>query len=106
MPSVQATFYSCDSDLRKFSASYTWLERGSKEGIFRDELNLTMVDHFIHEMIAMAHSSQRFRSIKASEEDVLGNMFIPYFRGLCTPEGLQLMDRHFDLNRNHESTKI
>lgn len=94
-PVIQASFYSCKSDLKKFSASYTLLERGMREGIFRKELKIEMVDNFIHEMISLIHSSTRIRSLKAADDDILNNIFIPYFRGICTPRGISLMDQFF-----------
>lgn len=94
-PVVQATFYVCKKDLKKFSASYILLERGIKEGIFRKDLMIEMVDNYLHEMVTIIHQSERIRSLKVNELDIINNIFIPYFRGICTPKGLALMDQFF-----------
>lgn len=96
-PAIQSTLYSCKSDLEKFSASYSLLEKGLKEGIFRNELAIELVDNFLHELISLMHTSQRLTALNVTEEEILTNIFIPYFRGLCTPKGLELMDKAFNV---------
>ncbi|HRZ78250.1 MAG TPA: TetR/AcrR family transcriptional regulator, partial [Bacteroidales bacterium] len=67
LPAVHATFYSCKEDLKKFSASYTLLEKGRREGVFRPGMDIEMVDHFIHEMMSVIHTSPRLLALGASD---------------------------------------
>ncbi len=87
--------YSCNERLKQFSASFTLLEKGIREGIFRKDIRLDLVDNFIHELIGLIHNSERLRMLKASGRDVLVSIFLPYFRGICTSKGVELMDKYF-----------
>ncbi len=104
-PMVQAQFFSCKADLKQFSASYRLLEKGMEEGIFRSDLWIEMVDHYIHEMVSLVHHSERLASLKAQDTDYLHNIALPYFRGLCTPKGLELMSQFFDQSPDLSSQK-
>jgi TetR/AcrR family transcriptional regulator, cholesterol catabolism regulator len=89
---MQTAFFSCPQDLKKFSASFVLLEKGLKEGLIRPEINIEIVDNFIHEVIAAVHTSERLSLLGASDEDLFSNIMLPYFRGICTPKGAQLID--------------
>jgi hypothetical protein len=89
---LQTSYYANREKCREFSVSYTLLERGIKEGIFRAELKIDLVDTFILELIVMFHNSQALKQMKMSRQEALDNIFLPYFRGICTPKGLKLID--------------
>lgn len=93
-PVVNASLYSCKKSLKEFSASFTLLEKGIREGIFRKDMRLDLVDNFLHELIGLMHNSDRLRMLQPTGEEVLSNIFLPYFRGICTPEGVILMDKY------------
>lgn len=95
-PVVYTSFYSCKESLKEFSASYRLLEKGIKEGIFRKGLRINLVDNFLHEVINLMHNSERIRMMNPQGAEVLDNIFLPYFRGLCTRKGLELMDKYFE----------
>lgn len=92
---IQEMFYTEDSDLSKYSASFVLLESGIAQGLFRSEINIALVDNFIHEMMNIIHVSTRIRALKPHDAEMLTNIFIPYFRGICTNQGLKLMDEYF-----------
>lgn len=93
-PVVNASLYSCKKSLKEFSASFTLLEKGIREGIFRKEMRLDLVDNFLHELIGLIHNSDRLRMLQPTGEEVLSNIFLPYSRGICTSEGVALMDKY------------
>ncbi|MBE0663341.1 MAG: TetR/AcrR family transcriptional regulator [Bacteroidales bacterium] len=95
-PLVQASFYSSKHDLEKFSATFTLLEKGRAQGIFRTDLRTDLVDNFIHEIISIVHTSDRIRLLNPSDTDLISNIMLPYFRGICTPKGLELMIKYFE----------
>lgn len=95
-PLVQASFYSSKHDLEKFSATFTLLEKGREQGIFRTDLRTDLVDNFIHEIISLVHTSDRIRLLNPSDSDLISNIMLPYFRGICTPKGLELMIKYFE----------
>lgn len=102
-PPVYASLYSCNERLKQFSASFTLLEKGIGQGIVRKDIRLDLVDNFIHELIGLIHNSERLRMLKASGNEVLVSIFLPYFRGICTPKGVGLMDKYFvNVNDNTE----
>ena len=95
-PVVNASLYSCKESLKEFSASFTLLEKGIREGIFRKDIRLDLVDNFIHELIGVIHNSDRLRMLQPTGQEVLSSIFLPYFRGICTTEGMKLMDKYFE----------
>ncbi len=96
LPKVQALFFSNHEDLKKYSASYILLERGMNEGIFRKDIKIELVDNFLQEIISLIHNSQRILALKPKDSELLNSIFIPYFRGLCTTKGLNLMTKFFE----------
>lgn len=96
LPRVHAMFYADREALKKYSASFILLEKGIREKIFRQDLHVELVDNFLQEMISLIHNSPRILSFQPTDTDLLNNIFIPYFRGICTTKGLQLMDKFFE----------
>lgn len=78
--------------------TYLILQKGKNEGIFRDYLNIEVVDNFIHDMANFLHSDMRIRLRDAKKEDIVNCIFLPYLRGLCTQKGIDLMDKYFSGN--------
>ncbi len=99
-PMVHASFYACQADIRKLSPSYTLLEKGINQGIFRKEMRVDLVDRFLHEIISIIHNSDRIRLLNPTNDEVKNSIIIPYFRGVCTSKGLALMEKYF---QNHNS---
>lgn len=93
---VSSKFFSCKEDLKKFSASYVLLERGIKQKIFNSDLKIELVDTFIHEMMTIIHVSERIKVLEPSEGDIFLNIVLPYFRGLCTMKGINLIESYFE----------
>ncbi len=91
---LKSSYYDNREKCREFSVSYTLLERGIREGIFREELNIDLVDTFILEMIIMFHSSHALKMMKMTRKEALENIFMPYFRGISTPTGVGLIDMY------------
>jgi TetR/AcrR family transcriptional regulator, cholesterol catabolism regulator len=97
---IHECFYKSKQKIKEFSVSYAILERGLREDIFRKELDIDIVDSFMHELVNFLHNSQRFRLMKLEKEDVLKNILLPYFRGICTRKGLELIDKYFNTMTN------
>ncbi len=83
----------------EYPISYRILKKGIDEGIFRKEINLEIVDIFVHEMMKICHNSQLFpENIETPE--IVKNIVIPYFIGISTVRGRELLDKHFPVERN------
>jgi TetR/AcrR family transcriptional regulator, cholesterol catabolism regulator len=95
-PKVNEAFYSCRETLKKFSASYTLLEKGRSQGIFRNDLKYDLIDNFIHEMIGLFHQSTRLKLTNPTDPEIFYNIMLPYFRGISTPKGLEMINKHFE----------
>jgi hypothetical protein len=93
---VNNAFFSCKEDLKKFSASYTLIIKGVKQGIFRKELRTELVDTFLHEVVSMLHNSDRLIMLEPTDHEVLRNIILPYFRGISTPKGMELLENYFE----------
>jgi len=93
---IHECFFEDLTKIREFSVSYAILERGLKENIFRKELAIDIVDNYLHELVHFLHTSQRLRLMNLSKEDVLTNILLPYFRGICTRKGQELIDKYFN----------
>lgn len=103
---VNTTFYSCKADLKKFSASYVLLDKGVKQGVFRKDISIELVDTFLHEIITVLHNSERIHLLKPTPEEVFASTMFPYFRGISTDKGLTLINQyfetHFEKTQSHE----
>jgi TetR/AcrR family transcriptional regulator, cholesterol catabolism regulator len=93
---VNQSFYACKEDLKKFSVPYTILDKGVRQGIFRNDLRLELVDSFLHEVITMIHNSERLRIHHPKDTDIFSNILLPYFKGISTRKGLELIDTYFN----------
>lgn len=92
---VSNSFYACREDLKKFSASFTLIDKGVKQGVFRKELRTELIDAFLHEVITMLHTSTRMHLLEPTGKDVFLNILLPYFRGISTSKGMELLDTYF-----------
>ena len=93
---VSDSLYSCKENLKQFSASYALLDKGIREGIFRDDIQIELTDNFMHELITLMESSERIKALNPLPEDMLRSIFLPYLRGICTMKGVDLMDQYFE----------
>ena len=91
---LNASWHTNREKCSEFSVSFALLERGKKEGVFRDELKIDVVDSFIFELVNLFHSSEGIRLMKLSRKEALENIFLPYFRGICTVNGQELIDSY------------
>jgi AcrR family transcriptional regulator len=95
-PAVNESLYSNKKNLKEFSASYALLEKGMREKIFRNDIQIELVDNFMHELIGLIHSNGRLLALNPAPTDVLKSIFLPYLRGICTWKGIELMDKYFE----------
>lgn len=100
MPKINDLFFDHEK-LAELSAGFIFLKKGIEQGVFRKDLRLEVVDLFMHEMIGILHTSERLKGLKMGKLEIMNNIFIPYFRGICTKKGLALMDKYFK-NLNEE----
>ncbi len=78
------------------SLSFKMLQQGQDEGIFRQDINVEIVDIFIHYIMEAFHSRHIFPQ-HYNDKDILWNVIIPYYKGICTEKGQKLIDQHIPL---------
>ncbi|HYX07957.1 MAG TPA: TetR/AcrR family transcriptional regulator [Bacteroidales bacterium] len=82
-------------DIRNFEITFALLERGIREGIFLDDLNLEVVNSFIQEMMNLVHNLEIIPDFMERERLIIHNIFLPYFRGISTQKGRELLEAYF-----------
>ncbi|MDR2011363.1 MAG: TetR/AcrR family transcriptional regulator [Bacteroidales bacterium] len=75
--------------IRDYSLSGSLLNRGMEEGIIRNDLNIEVVNIFIHKCIDIVNSNE-FAEI--NKEDIRNSVFIPYLVGVSTDKGRKLIE--------------
>lgn len=96
MPKMRECLFNDKDSSRLNSLSFLMLERGVKEGVFRKELDIMIVDQFILDMIQLIHSHSRIAVNNLGSDELLNNILMPYLRGLSTPKGLALINNFFE----------
>jgi len=91
---LNASYHANREKCREFSVSYALLKRASDEGVFREDLNIDVVETFIFEVVNLLHSSKGIKLMNLDRKDAMDNIFMPYFRGLCTESGQRLIDSY------------
>jgi AcrR family transcriptional regulator len=99
---LSASYYSKRDKCREFSVIYALLEKGKREGIIREELKIDIIDTFIYEMLNMVHNSEGIKLIRLTSQDAIGHIFLPYFRGICTRKGQELIEVYSEKIQFHK----
>ncbi len=95
-PSVSVSLIFETEKINEYSATYTFIKKGIEQSVFRRDLNISLVDSFLHELVSVIHTSYRIKALNPPKNAILENIFLPYFRGICTKKGLTLMDKYFE----------
>jgi hypothetical protein len=78
------------------SLSCSMLKKGIEEGIFLKDLNTDVVDRFIYIMMETFHKKELFPQ-NTSDQDLIRNIIIPYYKGISTEKGEKLIDQYFPM---------
>ena len=69
-----------------------WVQRGIKEGMFRDDLNSEIIAHFFcrqGENVVIDKDLSRFPI-----SDIIENIAITFLRGICTAKGIEIIEKY------------
>jgi AcrR family transcriptional regulator len=102
-PLAKARTFKDKASARKISAPFILLQKGMDQGIFRIDFKIELVDSYLFEMITIIHNSQLIRMLDPLPADVLNSIVLPYFRGLCTTKGQELMRTYFEDNNLYKN---
>jgi len=70
------------------------IDRGIKEGIFRSDIDVKIINRCMLEVAKMTNDKEIFPPDDFSSGEVVRNVYINYLRGLCTQKGLDLIDHY------------
>ena len=90
-------------DLRNSDMSLGILSRGVDEEIFRNEINIDLVNQGIHGFLDSVHTSEIFQDVRFSRIEILDNLLINYLRGISTEKGRVLLETYrlrLGINKN------
>jgi TetR/AcrR family transcriptional regulator, cholesterol catabolism regulator len=68
------------------------IERGISEGVFRDDIDVQIINKCMLEVVKMTNDRELFPPDSFPNEDVIRNVYINYLRGISTSKGLELID--------------
>ena len=68
------------------------IERGIKEGVFRKDIDVKIINRCMLEVAKMSNDREIFPPDDFTSKDVIKNVYINYLRGISTKKGLDLID--------------
>jgi AcrR family transcriptional regulator len=80
------------ADLPYFSNNSEILDRGIKEGVFRNDIDVEITNKCLLEVARMSNDKNVFPPDDFSNKEVIRNFYINYLRGISTQKGLDLID--------------
>lgn len=72
------------------------LTKGMNEGIFRNDINVEIVDTFIFSMMEILHKKEIFPE-NTTDRDLILNIIVPYYMGISTEKGQRLIEQYLPL---------
>jgi AcrR family transcriptional regulator len=82
------------SEMHFFGFNEEVVRQGIKEGIFRHDIDVTIINKCLFEVSKMSNDTDLLSSDDFMRKDVMRNVYINYLRGISTQKGLELIDYH------------
>ena len=79
-------------DLDEFQNGEKIIERGIREGVFRKDLKIELVNRCIYELIRISADNDIFPGEKYSKNEIIKNVYINYLKGIATEKGLEIIN--------------
>lgn len=76
-------------EVRNYEISYMIIKRGVDEEIFSNEIDIDIVNLFIHHMMEFF---QKAEDRKFEHFQIIKSVHLPYLKGICTEKGLRLLN--------------
>jgi AcrR family transcriptional regulator len=86
-------------DLPYVSSNEIIIERGIKEGVFRKDIDVKIINRCMQEVAKISNDKEIFPPDNYLSQDVIRNVYINYLRGICTQKGLDLIDYYEKKNK-------
>jgi AcrR family transcriptional regulator len=78
-------------EMRDLSVTRKLLETGAKQKVFRDDLNIEIVNHTIHALFDLFGHNSSMIEAGFHRKDMFENILVPFFRGISTEKGRTLL---------------
>ncbi|MCG6189473.1 TetR/AcrR family transcriptional regulator [Maribellus maritimus] len=82
-----------ETKAKRLNLSARFLEKGIKEGFFRNDLNIEIVSKLFHEQMSLLIDETIFPRDKYNHSEIFQNMIINFTRGISTSNGIQIIDK-------------
>ena len=81
------------SDIRDFSVTRNLLETGVRQGVFRDDTHIDIVNRTLHELFNLFGPDSSLTRADYHHKDLFNHILIPYFRGISTEKGQMILEK-------------
>jgi len=78
-------------EMRDMSMTRKLLETGIRQEVFRDDINMEIVNHAIHALFDLFGHNSSMIDAGFDRKDMFDHILIPYFRGISTKKGRRLL---------------
>ncbi len=78
-------------EIRDYSMTRRLLETGIEQEVFRDDLNLDIVNHAIHAIFDLFGHNSSMIDAGFNRNDMFDHVLVPFFRGISTKKGRKLL---------------
>jgi AcrR family transcriptional regulator len=79
-------------NLQDYRSGMEVVTRGVKEGVFRKDIEIELVNKCIFELIRISSDNEIFPLDKYSGNDIIKNVYINYLKGIATVKGLEIIN--------------
>lgn len=70
---------------------------GAKEGLFLEDIDIEVTSRTVLSLLELLKNTNKFPVEKYSKERLTFGIMLPYLRGLCTPKGIELLQKQEEL---------
>lgn len=92
-----------DGQLRNYEVTYTILKRGINEGNFRKEIDIEIVNFFIHNTMEFLQKMSEEKN--TPHHKIWTSVHLPYLRGISTDKGQELINGFIDKYENSKQNQ-
>jgi AcrR family transcriptional regulator len=83
--------FSEPGEIRDYSMTRKLLETGVQQEVFRDDVNIEIVNHAIHSLFDLFGHDSSMVDAGFNREDMFDQILVPFFRGISTKKGRKLL---------------
>ena len=83
--------FSEPGEMRDYSMTRKLLETGVQQEVFRDDLNIEIVNHTIHALFDLFGHDSTMIDAGYQHKEMFDQILIPFFRGISTKKGRKLL---------------